>query len=215
MFWLVATAASLSAPAPTNRIRWFTPDDMPAYHQIAGVTRMVRVRVTVRPNGSSQYCEIENSDGDPKLAVFTCELIMKRAKFDHARWTDGSPAVGVFRETVTWAVGSPPPPKLKRGDLELTVDRLPRRERSPAFVRVMFAVDTSGRPSSCASEPPSLPALTNNPELVPLACEELMRTYTAVPAKDETGRLVPSVQNALVKFIKKKRAKGNWAVRPL
>lgn len=204
---LFAVAALVSAPQPVNYLRWYSPDDMPAYHQIAGVTRSVYLRMTVRPDGSLQSCQVENGGGDPSLAAFTCAITLKRAKFEPARWADRSPAYGVYRWAVTWAVGSPPPPQFMLGDLELEVDRLPKGERSPSFVRVMFAVDASGNTSGCSAQPPVFRHEKNNPELVPIACRELLKTYRATPARDDAGNVVQSVQTGTVKFEKQRRSK--------
>lgn len=207
LFWLAAVVATVSAPKPIDFLRWYTPDDMPAYHQIAGITRKVYLRMTVRPDGSIQNCEVENDGGDPKLAAYTCVLTLKRAKFEPAVWSDGSPAYGVYRWAPTWAVGSPPPPNFALGDLELEVDRLPKGQRSPAFVSIMFAVDPTGSPSSCSAIPPSSRYHRINPELVPIACDQWIRSFKAVPAKDDAGNVVQSVQTGTVKFVRRKQPK--------
>jgi hypothetical protein len=207
LFWLVAAVANVSAPKPVNFLRWYKPDDMPAYHQIAGVTRKVYLRMTVRPDGSLQSCEVENDGGDAKLAAYSCALTLKRAKIEPATWSDGTPAFGVYRWAPTWAVGSPPPPDFALGDLELEVDRLPKGERSPAFVSIMFAVDTVGSPSLCSAAPPSSRYHRINPELVPIACEQWIRSFKAVPARDDAGNDVPSVQIGTVKFVRRKQPK--------
>jgi hypothetical protein len=207
LFWLVAAVANVSAPKPVNFLRWYKPDDMPAYHQIAGVTRKVYLRMTVRPDGSLQSCEVENDGGDAKLAAYSCALTLKRAKIEPATWSDGSPAFGVYRWAPTWAVGSPPAPDFALGDLELEVDRLPKGESSPAFVSIMFAVDTAGSPSLCSAAPPSSRYHRINPELVPIACEQWIRSFKAVPARDDAGNDVASVQIGTVKFVRRKQPK--------
>lgn len=163
--------------------------------------------MTVRPDGSLQNCEVENDGGDAKLAAYTCALTLKRAKIQPAMSEDGSSVYGVYRWAPTWAVGSPPSPDFARGDLELEVDRLPKGEKSPAFVTIMFAVDTSGNPSSCSATPPSYRFHRINPELVPIACEQWIKSFKAVPAKDDTGNSVRSVQTGTVKFIRRKQPK--------
>jgi hypothetical protein len=116
---------------------------------------------------------------------------------------DGSAGFGVYRTTINWVIADAPwdTSKVSNPDLELTVNALPARLKSPSLVRAMFSVDQQGHPSSCVAEPaPSLEHAENDPALVPVACEQLMKSYTAVPAKDETGKLVPSIQDALVRF---------------
>ncbi|MCA1850626.1 MAG: hypothetical protein LC672_06175, partial [Acidobacteria bacterium] len=108
---------------------------------------------------------------------------------------------GVFRVPVVWAIGSYDGKKTS-ADVEVAVERLPKGIKSGATVRVMFAVDEQGRPSSCIEEP--TPGISKkNLQLVPLACEQLLKFYTAVPAKNDAGVSVRSVQNALVSFIRR------------
>ena len=204
---LVAVAASVSAPKPIGLLNWYRPDDMPAYHQIAGITRRVHLRVTVRPDGSLQNCEVENDGGDAKLAAYTCILTLKRAEFEPAMWSDGTASYGVYRTAPTWAVGSPPSPNSVPGDLELDVDRLPKGEKSPAFVTIMFAVDISGNPSSCSAVPPRSRRDRSDPELVSIACEQWIKSLKATPAKNDAGEAVPSVQTGSVKFVRRKQPK--------
>jgi hypothetical protein len=91
------------------------------------------------------------------------------------------------------------------GDMELEVDKLPKGQRSPAFANVMFAVDTFGKPSSCSAQPPVFRSQKVNPELVSIACKELLGKFTALPAKDESGNVFTSVQTGTVKFVKQNK----------
>jgi hypothetical protein len=66
----------------------------------------------------------------------------------------------------------------------------------------MFGVDEQGHQSACRTEEtPGKPK--PNSQLVLLACDQLQRNYKAIPAKDEAGRTVPSVQNGIVAFTMK------------
>jgi hypothetical protein len=152
-----------------------------------------------------QDCSAEQSSGDARLDAYTCALILKRGKFKApARWLDGSPAYGVVRLPVFWAARSPTPPPPFQADLVLTVSKLPDGVRSPAVERLMFAADENGHFVSCESRPPQTygePANpANNEQLVQVACGQLIKTYTAIAAKDENGRPVRSIQNASVLF---------------
>lgn len=208
MFW-IALAAQLSAPQPTNRTNWFSADDVPRYlmEQGTGVWQ-VGIRVNVAPDGKIEDCEVEKSDGVPDLNKLTCEIVIVRAKFRPAHLADGSPAYGVYRTSVKWAVSDEPSDisKITSPDLDVTVAALPRGVKSPSLVRVMFAVDATGKASSCIAEPwPDFDKSENNPALVPVACEQILQHYTATPAKDAAGRPVASVQDALVRFSIKRR----------
>jgi hypothetical protein len=68
----------------------------------------------------------------------------------------------------------------------------------------MFAVDNVGQISRCIDEPPSLPGMErNDPNLVPIACNELVKNFKATSAMDENGQPVQSIQNAQIVFTKR------------
>ena len=198
MFW-TALAAQLSAPEPFQRGSWFSDSDMPSYIQTAGISRRVLTRLLVSPDGKVESCSAEVSSGEVRVDRDTCSLMMERTKFRPARWTDGSPVYGVYRLVFDWTVGPRLPGILS--DLELTVAALPKGAHSPATVRVMFAVDEVGKPSSCTAEiTPGIPKA--NWALAPVACAEIVKRYSAIPARDTSGRAVRSVQDATVNFVK-------------
>jgi TonB family protein len=210
MFWILF-AAQLSLPV-TIGLRFpdvrsvFTADDMPAYVQIAGITRFVPTRITVSSDGKLQDCSVEPASGDAKLDALTCLIILKRAKFEPATWIDGSAAFGVLRVPVTWAIGSPPSNDEYRraypAEMELMVNRLPPGAHRRADVSLMIAVDENGRVVGCSERPPVSPRdhAKRFPQLVPVACQQMTGGFTAVPARDAGGRPVRSVQNAAVAF---------------
>jgi len=191
MFWL-ALAAQLSTPQPIKYPHWFSLDDNPAY---LVTSEALIIRAIVRPDGRLQGCEIEASS-DQSLNAFTCGLVTKRAKYSPARWMDGSPAYGVDRMRVVWGVGDPP---LLRADVETTVEQLPKGVHSPVSVNVMFAADETGHPLLCVAASPRVASMPEeNPSLVPIACNALIKSYRATPPKDDADKAVVSVQNALV-----------------
>jgi len=200
----LAAASQLSAPVPKNLDRWFRDEDVPTYLMVQenGVW-LVPFRLNVAPDGTLKGCEIEVTSGERRLDQLTCRLLMKRARFQPARGSDGAAAHGVYRTYAKWAVSTSPaaPPRASYADLDLTVQSLPSGVKSPAFVRVMFAVDAAGRASSCMAEPsPSLDHAGNDPALIPVACEQLIANYRPIAARDPTGTPTASVQDALVRF---------------
>lgn len=209
MFWIaLAATTQFSGPLPTDALAVFSPDDMPPYVQLAGINRFIATRTTVQPNGTPQDCGVERSGGDPKLDSLTCAIILKRARFHPSRWIDGSPAYAVIRTPVSWIIGGPPSngeiQKAYPADMDISVSRLPQGAKSPTLVRLMLAVDENGRAIGC-DESPSIPGFYREkmfPELVPIACRQVMSEYTAVPAKDPSGKPVHSVQNVSVGFMK-------------
>ena len=112
---LFSLTSLMSVPLQTNGRKpdvraIFSVDDFPTYLAQEGVSRIVHVRVTVRPDGVLQSCSAEVSSGDGKLDAYTCQLIVRRAKFVPARWPDGTAAYGVIRVPVNWLVANGPLP---------------------------------------------------------------------------------------------------------
>jgi hypothetical protein len=202
MFW-IALAAQVSAPVPLNLNKWFYADDTPQY-LIAKENGLwfVAVRLSVSSDGVLRSCDVESTSGIPQLDSFTCRTLEHRAKFKAARWADGSPAYGVYRTSVQWAVSAVPwdISKVSKPDLDVDVQSLPPGVHSPALVHAMFAVDAAGQMSACISEPSPLSERADNPALVQVACDQLMKSYKAIPATGGDGKPVVSVQDALVRF---------------
>lgn len=207
MFWIVlAAAAQLTAPIPTNLKEWFTANDVPPYLQKDGVWD-VGVRVVVAADGTVRACVVQMSSGIRDLDRQTCDLIRSRGHFQAARWTDGTAVTGVYSTAVTYKVSTWPfddrlrPEKGDFADLDITIARLPAGRKSPSLVRAMFAVDAGGSLSSCTAEAtPNFITAENDPQLVPVACEQLLKNYKPLPFKDSGGHGLPSVQDALVRF---------------
>ncbi|MBV9557305.1 MAG: energy transducer TonB [Pseudolabrys sp.] len=197
---LLALAAQLIPARPTG-YPWFSSDDMPSYVAGAGRTRYVLTRTTVRPDGSILRCEIEQASGDRDVDVQTCAIITKRGKFSPAKSPGGTPSYGVFRKFVVYTMITKWDERNNPVDLDLTVDRLPKGVRSGIQVQVMFEVSAEGQISSCAPDvakaiPPKFMPL------VTLACQQVAIRFKALPATDDNGTAVASIQEACVRFTK-------------
>jgi hypothetical protein len=205
MFWIaLAAAAQISTPVPQNLRHWFSNEDVPVFllQQNSGFWT-VGIRIDVASDGKVRSCGIETSGGIPDLDALTCQIVRQRAKFRSAHWIDGSPTLGVYRTSVNWAVSVVPTDwtEVSNPVLDLSVDHLPSGAKSPTLVRVMFAVDPLSGISSCAAEPgDNFERAENIIALVPIACQELIKSYRPVPPKDRDGRSVSSVQDAVVRF---------------
>jgi hypothetical protein len=203
MLW-IALAAQLSAPVPTNLPNWFVFDDFPAYlvNRDPGVWA-VGIRVTVGPGGAIRSCEVESSSGERGLDELSCKKVRDSASFRPAMSAAGASVPGVYRTYIAWDVTKAPAAtsRVTNADLNLSVANLPAGIQSPAAVRVMFAVDREGRMSSCKSEPTeSFEQVASDPALVAVACDQLMKSYRPVPARNSAGEAVASVQDAIVRF---------------
>jgi hypothetical protein len=200
MIW-IALAAQISAPVLSNPAAIFSTGDTPAYIEQKGVVRDVVTRTTIRPDSTVEGCSAERSSGDAKLDEYTCGLILKRLKIKAAsKWLDGTPTYGVIRLPVVWMASSSthiPPAE----DLDIALNKLPNGVHSPATTHLILGVDEAGRVVTCEGALPRWPGeREGNPILVQLGCEQLTRTYTAIPARDDKGSPVRSVQDALVSF---------------
>ena len=188
-------ASQLAAPTSVGPPTWFKADDYPISHIQAGRSFELKIRLTVKADGSLQGCSIEHSSGDKEFDKYNCALVLSRAKFSPALAADGTPVIGVYRARVSWKMDDRKP-KSGTGDLELTVDKLPSGVESPAMVQLAIAVDSDGRPSDCAAG-----NADQNAALARIACAQLVQSFRAIPARLPTGELVPSVQTASVTFV--------------
>ena len=205
MLWLMI-GAQLSAVVPHHPDRWFSYHDVPLYLvKLDEVYLQLPARVTVRPDGKLQDCAIELPSGIPALDKHTCQIFKRRARFTPAR-IDDVPSYGVYRTVIIWAVTnqSMPPEKPELADIDLVVERLPAGLKSPVRVGVLFEVSEDGSKSGCAANEVSGRMVQNDPALVSVACDQIMRQYRATPAMDAVKRPTRSVQNALVTFYEAK-----------
>jgi uncharacterized protein (DUF3820 family) len=199
-----ATAGQMLAAKPDHVVSWFSPYDMPTDILATGGAHLVKLRTTIRPDGSIQDCRIEISSHDKHLDDLTCAIMLKRGKFAPARSQDGSPIYGVFRTAVTWQA-TDGPHSGEPADMDLYLSKLPAGVRSGELGGLILMIDNNGRPTACQ---PSLPdpttpqdePETRDPELLSLACGQIMEGWKTAPAKSDSGETVPSVQNASVRF---------------
>jgi TonB family protein len=208
MFWiLLAAQASVPVLNKGDVRQVFSADDVPIELIGEDHFRTVNVRITVGPDGKLRNCEAEFSSGVPKLDAYTCDIIRRRAtQFRPAIWTDGTPSYGVIRMPIRWSVGGEPPAG-SAADIELTVSDLPNGAKSPVFIFAELTADEKGHPLTC-SENGDVRRLSRSkvtPELLRIGCDQLLKNYVAIPARDDAGKPVRSVQEAMVSFSKAKR----------
>ena len=203
---LLALAAQMSAPvtASGRDVRTiFSADDYPSYLQGSGVSRIVTASVTVRPDGTIQSCVAQVRSGDPRLDAYTCELIVRRAKFRPAKWSDGSAVYGVVNVPVGWTPGPVPRDKLVAAttpDLDLSVNRLPK-PYSIVALNLEVEADEKGRLLTCAEAPPLDQDFDRRfPEFLKIACQQVTSQLTVRPPVDASGKAVRSVQTVSVHF---------------
>ena len=191
-------ASSLVAATPASPEPWFEFKDYPMQafeKQWEGVTQF---ELLVAPDGSIASCKVTESSGHEILDQKTCFLASKRAKFRPAHGPSGELTYGVYRSQAVWVlperkmIGANPGP-----DLEVSVNKLPEGTIDPPIVKLTYAVDPQGNPSSC-----SLMRFTPaQPEsLVEVGCKELLQSIPRTPVVTPTGQPVTAVKTAAVKF---------------
>jgi hypothetical protein len=194
----VTYTAHMSQSHPAAPV--FSPDDFPAYLEKADVRRLMFIRIDVLRGGAPLDCEVEISSGDKALDRYTCELVIKRGHFSTATWPDGSAAYGVIRSWLSWAFDFSGPPGAVHGDLDVTVNQLPKGVKSPHTESLLLAVDEAGHIDACEANIRGLSkGEKSDPELAQLACEQLKKSFTPRPPVVE-GQPKRSVQTAFVRF---------------
>lgn len=187
-------ASSVVATASATPLPWFDLNDYPTkafQREWQGVTNFA---VIVGPDGKPADCKITKSSGYEMLDRSACWVPMKRARFTPAVGADGRPAYGVYRSQVVWR--RPDRGLLQRDlgpDLEVSVNQLPPGTVEPVAVRVAYAVDAAGTPSSCTPLDSAQPR-----RLVDAACTALFQQLPREPVTAH-GAAVAAVKTAAVK----------------
>lgn len=184
----------------------FSYEDFPPFLMRSEGSWLVYSRTTVRPDGSIQSCGAEISSGDRRLDDYTCKIIARRAKFRPARWGDGTPVHSVVRLPISWIITDRSPAGLARDlpmpDLEILVDKMPVGAAPRVDVMLAASADDSGKIHECAEFPPnrSDKEYKSYPDLVPLACRQLITDVRAIPPVGNDGKSARSIQTFSVRF---------------
>ena len=195
----LATPASLMAPArPVAPESWMSDDDYPKQSLKNAERGHVFVSITTSPTGQPLHCEpIFRS----ALAKDMCPILLKRARFEPALDAQGAPTFGVYQHLVTFRIpGTTAPPRPSRATLALTVDQLPQGIADPTTIRVRLLVDQQGHSRDC--QPMRYETAQDERAvflLGPTACAQVSTTMLPI-ARDETGRALESVQDAIISF---------------
>ena len=190
-------ASAVVAATPMTPLPWFEFSDYPmkAFEKKAeGVTQF---ELLIAPDGAIADCTVTATSGNAELDRTTCFLATKRAQFRPARGPEGQPAYGVYRSQAVWALPERTIAANPGPDLEVSLNKLPAGTAEPPVVKLAYAVDTQGRPSSCTLMPSSLkqPSV-----LVEVGCKELLDKMAGKPVVGPAGQPVPAVSSAAVRF---------------
>lgn len=188
---LIAAAVQTAVPAFT--IPWFEEYDYPVHAFERKWQGSTGFQLVVDTSGNPVACTVEYSSGHKILDEKACAISLKRAKFTPARAGDGSPAFGVYRSRINWAVEPTEFAQSEFGpDFEVTVNQLPGGDTEPVSVKYALLTDVSGTPVDCTAFPGS------NVRLSELGCAKLKAEFRKpVVAK---GTRVAAVQTAWITF---------------
>jgi len=199
MFGLTILAGAVIAATPVTPLPWFTFDDYPMKAFEKNQQGVTGFELLVAPDGSIADCRVTASSGSEELDKATCRLAGIRVRFAPARGPDGAPAFGVYRSQALWAIPDNKVTASVGPDLEVSLNQLPAGTAEPPVVKLAYAVDAQGKPSSCTVLPSSL----KQPEvLVELGCRELLSKAGGAPVVGPSGQPVPAVKTAAVRFNK-------------
>lgn len=190
-------AGTVVAATPETPLPWFEFTDYPMKAFEKNQEGITRFQLLIAPDGQISTCKVVSSSGSEELDKTTCYLAQKRVKFRPARDDSGMPVWGLYRSQAVWAIPdhrlyAPPAP-----DLEVTLNKLPANTTEPAAVKLAYAVDAKGTPSSCTMMPDSL----RQPQvLIDVGCKQLLESADHKPVLGPSGQPVPAVVTGAVLF---------------
>ncbi len=190
-------SSAVVAATPITPAPWFEFRDYPMKAFEKNWEGVTRFELLVAPDGRVADCKIIGSSGHEELDETTCFLATKRAKFRPAHGPDSNPVWGVYRSQALWAlpehsIAAPPAP-----DLEVSVNKMPEGATEPVAVKLAYAVDRAGNPSSCTIMPSSL---KQPPVLVELGCQELLQQVKGQTVIGPSGQPIAAVKTGAVLF---------------
>lgn len=190
-------AGSVVAATPVTPQPWFEFRDYPMKAFEKKQEGITGYELLIAPDGKIAACRVTSSSGHDELDKTTCFLAEKRVKFRPAAGANGQPVWGVYRSEAFWAMPEHRLYARRAADLEVTLNELPANTIQPAAVKLAYAVDASGKPSSCTMMPDSL----KQPEvLVDVGCKQLLRSRDDKPVLGPDGSAVPAVVTGAVLF---------------
>ena len=202
---LLLAASQLSAAVPIKLEKWFSGTDYPS-SLTSGIetTFQPATQTLVDSTGKIVGCRIETPSSNPKVDAVACGIILKRGRFQPARWSDGSPVPSVYRWAVPFYLDGDKPDPLS--DIDIGVQHLPGGQKSPAYVQVTFATDPEGNIGECVGGSPLSPRTKSpDPSLVSVACRAVEADWKPFKVLGSDGKPSRSVQTAIVKFTPEKR----------
>lgn len=86
----------------TSLRKWLTPSDYPKGPLAIGASAIVRFRIMVGADGLPTKCAIQQATLSPEFTKLTCDLLMRRARFNPALDGEGKPVASFYTNSVRW-----------------------------------------------------------------------------------------------------------------
>jgi TonB family protein len=193
---LIILLAAGAAPSPQRPIpALIFKDDYPLAALNKGEEGPVLAELLVTPTGTVDNCRIVVSSNSELLDAATCRVIQKRARFRPATGSDNRPMYGIYRQVITWSIGTPRTATVEP-DHQLTINRAPPGITMPVALKLSYVSKSDGSISACREADESSAASIR---LAGLACQAL----SAQPAeivRDHAGRPVDALNSTTVEF---------------
>ena len=87
-----------------NPQNWLSTDDYPSSAMRDGIQGVTSFRLEVGTDGKPTGCTVTGSSGSGLLDDTTCRLVMRRAKFQPAKDTEGNPIVSSYTSRTRWQI---------------------------------------------------------------------------------------------------------------
>ncbi|KUR75232.1 hypothetical protein AQZ49_15495 [Novosphingobium sp. FSW06-99] len=173
----------IQPPKLRNAAKVLSYEDYPDAALREGAAGVVSVALRVSSEGNATSCAITETSGYEVLDKTTCQLMLRRARFDPARDAHGAPVSGDFHAATSWGVGATFPTTNVK--LDLNVNQLPASYRGPVKATVLFG--ETGRVIACDVSDSSGDASADQ-----AVCAYATRQL-ALAAPRAVGDLVPAV----------------------
>ena len=172
-----------------------------------GGSAAVKVRLTVSPTGVPIHCTSPFANGPAANVQAFCSMLQTNTRYAPARDSQGRPAYGTLQLWSRWSRGKwqgSDQPEWNPVDLALETNRMPKGFPEGSMFQLILQVDARGKVENCAARIPKLEAQARQ-----LLCQEASAVQIPVPM-DESGNIVPSVQEFIVRLGSKAHNEDVW-----
>jgi TonB family protein len=193
---LIILLAAAAAPVPHRPIpQLIFKDDYPLAALNNGDEGPVLAEILVTPTGTVDDCRVAVSSGSQLLDASTCNVIRKRAQFSPATDPANRPMYGIYRQVITWSIGTPRVSRLEP-EHQLTINRAPPNVEMPVVLTLAYVAKSDGKIADCRAAEQKDSSFT---ALSRLACQALS-SQPAEIIRDHAGQPIDAMNTTTVEF---------------